>query len=211
MVFLGIPTAFRHGAMVSVDVLYRSGPAGVRRVLDGLSSRLAALALLGVILWFGWDYAIARRGSRRMAGLERSRCSGPTPALPVGALFCMLAVIGHLLRSARTSSRLRGAGAHDHDHAHRRCCVLLRAQRARSPCRSGWRRSSASQASPTLPLLLVVKEMLRRARQVPAGRHPVLHPRRQPDGSRRHLRAAWSISPRAIVGGVQGGLPAPAC
>ena len=31
MVFLGIPAAFRHGAMVSVDVLYRWSPRGLRR------------------------------------------------------------------------------------------------------------------------------------------------------------------------------------
>src|SRR5215218_7498857 len=34
MVFLGIPAAFRQGAMVSVDVLYRTVPPGMRRVLD---------------------------------------------------------------------------------------------------------------------------------------------------------------------------------
>ena len=34
MVFLGIPVAFRQGAMVSVDVLYRWSPPKMRRVLD---------------------------------------------------------------------------------------------------------------------------------------------------------------------------------
>src|SRR6476619_6529751 len=34
MVFLGIPTAFRQGAMVSVDVLYRWSPPKFRRFLD---------------------------------------------------------------------------------------------------------------------------------------------------------------------------------
>ena len=34
MVFLAIPAAFRQGAMVSVDVLYRWSPPRVRRVLD---------------------------------------------------------------------------------------------------------------------------------------------------------------------------------
>ena len=43
MVFLGIPTAFRQGAMVSVDVLYRWSPPRVRRVLDWVVC-LAALA-----------------------------------------------------------------------------------------------------------------------------------------------------------------------
>ena len=50
MVFMGIPMAFRQGAMVSVDVLYRWSPPRVRRVLDAVVS-IAALALMLVILW----------------------------------------------------------------------------------------------------------------------------------------------------------------
>ncbi len=43
MVFLGIPLAFRQGAMVSVDVLYRWSPPKLRRVLDwAVAARLAA-------------------------------------------------------------------------------------------------------------------------------------------------------------------------
>ena len=56
MVFLAIPSAFRQGAMVSVDVLYRWSPPRVRRVLDYVVA-VAALALIGVIVWWGWDYA----------------------------------------------------------------------------------------------------------------------------------------------------------
>ena len=54
MVFLGIPMAFRQGAMVSVDVLYRWSPPRFRRVLDAVVS-IAALTLMLVILWIGWD------------------------------------------------------------------------------------------------------------------------------------------------------------
>ena len=68
MVFLAIPAAFRQGAMVSVDVLYRWSPPALRRVLDAVVS-LAALALIAVIVWFGWDYA-KRGGVQTMAGLE---------------------------------------------------------------------------------------------------------------------------------------------
>ncbi len=56
MVFLGIPMAFREGSMVSVDVVYRwSGPRA-RRVLDVVVCA-AALLLVGIIIWWGWDYA----------------------------------------------------------------------------------------------------------------------------------------------------------
>ncbi|HRD96550.1 MAG TPA: TRAP transporter large permease subunit [Rubrivivax sp.] len=47
MVFLGVPLAFRVGAMVSVDVLYRWSGACTRRVLDGVVA-LAALLLVAV-------------------------------------------------------------------------------------------------------------------------------------------------------------------
>lgn len=53
MVFLGIPMAFRQGAMVSVDVLYRWSSPRTRRILDAVVS-VAALALMLVVLWWGW-------------------------------------------------------------------------------------------------------------------------------------------------------------
>jgi len=67
-VFLAIPPAFRQGAMVSVDVLYRWSPPRIKRVLDWVVA-LAALALIGIIIWYGWDYA-QRGGVQSMAGLE---------------------------------------------------------------------------------------------------------------------------------------------
>ncbi|PTT19346.1 TRAP transporter permease DctQ, partial [Acidovorax sp. HMWF029] len=68
MVFLAIPAAFRQGAMVSVDVLYRWSRPAIRRVLDWVVA-LAALALIGIVIWYGWDYA-QRGGVQSMAGLE---------------------------------------------------------------------------------------------------------------------------------------------
>lgn len=52
MVFMGIPTAFRQGAMVSVDVLHRWSPPNLKRVLDGFVM-IASLTLLAVIIWWG--------------------------------------------------------------------------------------------------------------------------------------------------------------
>jgi TRAP-type C4-dicarboxylate transport system permease small subunit len=99
MVFLGIPAAFRQGAMVSVDVLYRSVPPRLRRGLDWVVS-FAALLLVGVILWWGWDYA--QRGRvQSMAGLESISMFWGYLALPVGALFAILGVIGNLLDPKR--------------------------------------------------------------------------------------------------------------
>jgi TRAP-type C4-dicarboxylate transport system permease small subunit len=99
MVFLGIPMAFRQGAMVSVDVLYRWSPPRIRRVLDWVVC-LAALALIGVILWWGWDYAVRGR-VQSMAGLESISMFWGYLALPVGALFCVLGIIGNLIDPQR--------------------------------------------------------------------------------------------------------------
>jgi hypothetical protein len=69
MVFLGIPQAFRLGAMVSVDVLYRWSGARTRRFLDAMVA-IAALVLLAVTIIVGWDYA--QRG-RVQFGVEDGR------------------------------------------------------------------------------------------------------------------------------------------
>ncbi len=94
MVFLGIPMAFRQGAMVSVDVLYRWSPPRLRRVLDWVVS-LAALALIGVIFWWGLDYA--NRGKvQTMMGLEDISMFWAYLALPVGAVFSAIGILGNL-------------------------------------------------------------------------------------------------------------------
>ncbi len=99
MVFLGIPAAFRQGAMVSVDVLYRWSPPKVRRVLDWMVS-LAALSLVGVIIWWGWDYA--NRGSvQTVIGLENVSMFWAYLALPVGGLFAVIGIIGNLIDPMR--------------------------------------------------------------------------------------------------------------
>ncbi|HYF44066.1 MAG TPA: TRAP transporter small permease [Ramlibacter sp.] len=99
MVFLGTPMAFRQGAMVSVDVLYRWSPPKVKRVLDFVVA-LAALALILVILWWGWDYSVRGR-VQSMAGLESISMFWGYVAMPVGAVFCILGIIGNALDPQR--------------------------------------------------------------------------------------------------------------
>ena len=99
MVFLGIPAAFRQGAMVSVDVLYRWSPPRIKRVLDWVVCG-AALALIAVIIWWGWDYA--QRGSvQSMAGLESISMFWAYVAMPVGGLFCVIGIVANLLDPQR--------------------------------------------------------------------------------------------------------------
>src|SRR3989344_5188595 len=80
MVFLAIPSAFRQGAMVSVAV--------------------AALALIGVIVWWGWDYA-QRGGVQSMAGLESVSMFWAYVAMPVGGVFSAIGIVGNLLDPQR--------------------------------------------------------------------------------------------------------------
>jgi TRAP-type C4-dicarboxylate transport system permease small subunit len=99
MVFLGIAQAFRIGAMVSVDVLYRLAGRRLRRGFDALVA-VAALALLAVIVWVGWQYA--QRGKvQSVIGLENVSMFWAYLALPVGGVFAALAVVGNWLDPQR--------------------------------------------------------------------------------------------------------------
>lgn len=99
MVFLGIPVAFRQGAMVSVDVVYRTVPPSLRRALDWVVA-LASLLLVALILWWGWDYAVRGR-VQSMAGLESISMFWGYLAMPVGALFAILGILGNLVDPQR--------------------------------------------------------------------------------------------------------------
>jgi TRAP-type C4-dicarboxylate transport system permease small subunit len=93
-VFLGIAAAFRQGAMVCVDVLYRWSPPKMQRVLEWLVA-LASLLLLAVVAWVGWDYA--NRGKvQTVIGLEEVSMFWAYLAMPVGAVFSMIGVLGNL-------------------------------------------------------------------------------------------------------------------
>jgi TRAP-type C4-dicarboxylate transport system permease small subunit len=99
MVFMGIPAAFRQGAMVSVDVLYRWSPPKIKRVLDWLVC-LAALTLILVIVWWGWDYSVRGR-VQSMAGLESISMFWGYVAMPIGGLFAVFGIVGNLLDPQR--------------------------------------------------------------------------------------------------------------
>ena len=99
MVFLGIPLAFRQGAMVSVDVLYRWSPPRIRRLLDWVVC-LAAASLILVIIWWGWDYA--NRGKvQTMSGLESISMFWAYLAMPVGGVLSLFGIVANLLDPQR--------------------------------------------------------------------------------------------------------------
>ena len=92
MVFLGITIAFRHGALVAVDLAWRSSRGRWRPLLRGFIT-LNSVVLLGVILWFGIQMSWRVR-FQTLAGLEIS-IAWAYAALPAGAFFSLLAVIAH--------------------------------------------------------------------------------------------------------------------
>ena len=99
MVFMGIPMAFRQGAMVSVDVLYRWSSAPIKRVLDYVVC-IAALVLISIVVYWGWNYA--NRGSvQSIIGLEGVSMFWAYLAMPVGGLFSILGIFGNLLDPQR--------------------------------------------------------------------------------------------------------------
>jgi TRAP-type C4-dicarboxylate transport system permease small subunit len=80
-------------------VLYRWSPPALRRVLDWVVC-LAALVLIAVIIWWGWDYA--NRGKvQTMIGLEDVSMFWAYLAMPVGGVFSILGIIGNLLDPQR--------------------------------------------------------------------------------------------------------------
>lgn len=99
MVFFGVPVAFRTGAMVSVDVLHRLSGPRLRRLLETLVA-LAALLLVAVIIVVGWQYAVRGR-VQTVSGLESVSMFWAYVAMPVGGVFCVLAIIGNWLDPMR--------------------------------------------------------------------------------------------------------------
>jgi TRAP-type C4-dicarboxylate transport system permease small subunit len=99
MVFMGIPYAFRQGAMVSVDVLYRWSNDRVKRWLDWMVA-IASLGLIGVIIFVGWDYA-GRGKVQSVIGLENVSMFWAYLAMPVGGVFAAIGIIGNLLDPKR--------------------------------------------------------------------------------------------------------------
>jgi TRAP-type C4-dicarboxylate transport system permease small subunit len=99
MVFMGIPAAFRQGAMVSVDVLYRWSPNSIRRALEW-AVFLASVVLVAVIIWWGWNYA--QRGKvQSVIGLEGLSMFWAYLSMPVGGVFALVGLVTNLMDPQR--------------------------------------------------------------------------------------------------------------
>ncbi|MEO8409607.1 MAG: TRAP transporter small permease [Propionivibrio sp.] len=94
MVMLGVVVAFREGAQVSVDLMFRLSGRFQRR-LHFLITVIAVL-FLSVLVWYGIDIAWRVR-FQEVAAMEFLPMSVGYAALPVGALFAIIAVIANFL------------------------------------------------------------------------------------------------------------------
>ena len=98
-VFLGLSATIRGGALLSVDLLYRTvARTRYLRILQAMIS-LATLSFLIVMVWQGIDI-VQRIRFQTLAGLEIS-ISWAYAAIPVGAAFAILAVAAHYLDPRR--------------------------------------------------------------------------------------------------------------
>jgi TRAP-type C4-dicarboxylate transport system permease small subunit len=98
MVYMGAGVALRNGAMVSVDLMHRKLPPVWRKKLDWFIATVT-LSLLGVMIY--WGFSIAWRVRfQNVAGLEISM-GWAYLAIPVGALFAVIAVLAHLFDPLR--------------------------------------------------------------------------------------------------------------
>ena len=94
MVMFGVVVAFREGAQISVDLMYRLS-GRYQRLLHLLITTVTIL-FLGVIIWYGIDIAWRVR-FQEIAGLEFLPMSVGYAALPVGGTFAIFAVIANYL------------------------------------------------------------------------------------------------------------------
>ena len=94
MVMFGVVVAFREGAQISVDLMYRL--SGRYQRLLHLLITTVTLLFLGVIIWYGIDIAWRVR-FQEIAGLEFLPMSVGYAALPVGGTFAIFAVIANYL------------------------------------------------------------------------------------------------------------------
>ena len=94
MVMFGVVIAFREGAQVSVDLMFRLS-GRFQRPLHFMIT-LVAVLFLAVIVWYGIDIAWRTR-FQEIGGMEFLPMSVGYAALPVGALFAILSAIANFL------------------------------------------------------------------------------------------------------------------
>ncbi|MDQ3460590.1 MAG: TRAP transporter small permease, partial [Deinococcota bacterium] len=102
-VFLGCAAAFRMGAMIAVELVYRLLP---RRLLVPVYSVVTLLTFLALVIlaWQGYKMTL-RVQLQALAGIWIS-IAWVYAAIPVGAAFCIVAVLARFVEVVRDPERL---------------------------------------------------------------------------------------------------------
>jgi TRAP-type C4-dicarboxylate transport system permease small subunit len=99
MIMLGAVIAFREGAQISLDFMFRKS-GRFQRPLHFLIS-VVCIVYLSVLIWYGADLAWRTR-FQEIGSLEFLPMTVGYAALPVGAFFCVITVIANFLDPRRT-------------------------------------------------------------------------------------------------------------
>lgn len=97
-VFLGVAVAFRHGAMISVEIIQQVLPPRLGFALFMLANTLSVI-FFAILFWQGWAMA-ERVASQKLAALDIS-IAWAYAALPVGSVFIIIAVLACMIRGAQ--------------------------------------------------------------------------------------------------------------
>ena len=98
-VFLGLSASLRGGALLSVDLLYRTvAKTPYLGVLHAMITGCTMLFLL-VVVWYGWE-VVYRVRFQNLAGLEIP-ISYAYAAIPTGAMFGVLGLLANYLDPRR--------------------------------------------------------------------------------------------------------------
>lgn len=94
MVFLGVPAAFRRGAMISVDLMHRKASDWFRPKLD-LLILAVTLFFLGMVAYWGVQYSLIAGTVQTIIGLEPTKMIWAYVSLPIGCVLAMFAMVGN--------------------------------------------------------------------------------------------------------------------
>ena len=97
-VFLGVAVAFRHGAMISVEIIQQVLPPRLGFALFMLANTLSVI-FFAILFWQGWAMS-ERVASQKLAALDIS-IAWAYAALPVGSVFIIIAVLACMVRAAQ--------------------------------------------------------------------------------------------------------------
>lgn len=97
-VFLGVAVAFRHGAMISVEIIQQVLPPRLGLGLFMLANALSVI-FFAILFWQGWAMSL-RVASQKLAALDIS-IAWAYAALPVGSVFIIIAVLACMVRAAQ--------------------------------------------------------------------------------------------------------------